>query len=117
MRRRTLFVVFLSLLALGCFSIKDPAQAGGPGHKEVTTSPGVPIKVATHGKIADPRTFSLKITKRPSHGTLNFKKTPSGASQVIYQSKKGYVGRDDFAYVRVGSDSFAGTYTVAVTVK
>ena len=122
MRRLILFVIFLSMLALGCFSIRNSAEAGGgggPGHKEITASSGVPKKAGKHTPSSfqgNPSTFSLKITKPPRNGTVKIQQS-AGVSNVIYQSKPGFNGKDDFAYVRVGSDQFAGTYTVAVTVK
>ena len=120
MRRLTLFVVFLSILALGYFSIKNLAEASGgfgPGHKEVTASSGVPHRVSKHWPFrTNPTAFSLKITKPPKHGSVKIQQS-ADITSVIYQSKPGFNGKDDFAYVRVGSDRFAGTYTVAVTVK
>ena len=116
MRRMTTSLLFLAALTFGVFSAGSSATAGGPGHKEIVATSGAPVEAGHHGKIAAPGSFSLKITKRPSHGTVTIQKS-GRISSIVYRSRKGYAGRDDFAYVRIGSDSFAGTYTVGVTVK
>ena len=120
MRRLVLLSIFMSVVTMGCFLIRNSAEAGGgPGHYEITTSSGVPHKAGKHRPSSfqgNPSPFSLKITKPPKHGSVRIQQS-AGVSSVIYQSKSGYTGRDDFAYVRVGSDRFAGTYTVGVTVK
>lgn len=116
MRRMTPSLLLLAALLLGVFSTGGSATAAGPGHKEIVATSGVPVEAGHHGKIAAPGSFLLKITKRPSHGTVTIQRA-GRISRIIYKSRKGYAGRDDFAYVRIGSDRFAGTYTVGVTVK
>jgi hypothetical protein len=58
---------------------------------------------------------SVGIAQRPSHGTV----TTSGQS-VIYVSRPGYMGPDNFTYTRHGRDKWgnrgAKTIRVAVTV-
>ena len=121
MRRLTLFVIFLSMLALGYFLVRNSAEAGGsgPGHTEITASSGAPKRASKHWPMSvqgNPSAFSLKITKPPKNGSVKIEQS-AGVSNVIYQSKPGFNGKDDFAYVRVGTDRLAGTYTVGVTVK
>jgi hypothetical protein len=94
-------------------------MGGGPGYTEITVNSGVPHKVAKHWaccRNGNTNPYTLKITKRPSHGTVKIQES-AGVSKIIYQSKTGFKGKDNFAYVRVSADRFGGTYTVAVTVK
>jgi hypothetical protein len=120
MQRRD-FLISAAAAIAAAWPLRAQASGGGggdmPGTKHVTVDSGVAKKVAGHGYQVDPRSFSLKITKRPQNGTARIVRTSKGASDVIYQSRKGYVGEDSCTYVRVGSDARAGTYVIAITVK
>src|SRR5712671_6159958 len=60
--------------------------------------------------------YSIKPLTNPKNGTVSIERG-TYRTNVYYQSKKGFVGLDSFQYIRVSNDRFAGTYTVAVTVK
>lgn len=124
MRRFIVFAViaiFVPILVFGGFLLIDMAKADQPRHTEITLSSGgvgtAGRQLPTRGFQGSPSPpFSLRITKPPKHGSVKIAQS-GGVSTVTYQSRKGYTGRDDFAYVRVGTDRLAGTYTVGVTVK
>ncbi len=119
-RQASLFFISLAAALPAILSVRpSAAMGGGPGHHEVTVKSGEPHRVGHHwpsSATGNPSPFSLKVTQPPKHGTVKIEQS-AGVSSVIYQSKPGYIGRDDFTYIRVGSDKFAGTYTVGVTVK
>jgi hypothetical protein len=116
MNRRFFLTISMSAPILWCLPV-SPARAQGPGHKSITTASGKPVSAGTHG-LGDTGPFSLKITKRPSNGVVKIESRGAGVQRVMYTSRKGFVGKDEFAYVRVGgTPRFAGTYTVSVTVK
>jgi hypothetical protein len=64
----------------------------------------------------NPIPYTIKPLTSPKNGTVSIERG-TYQTKVFYQSKKGFVGQDSFQFVRVSDDKFAGTYTVAVTVK
>jgi hypothetical protein len=121
-RQMSLFIVSLSAALPGLFSFMRSAGAAvgsGPSNYHITAKSGEPHIVtrawpSTVG--GNPSAFSLKVSQQAKHGSVSIQQS-AGVSTVIYRSKPGYIGKDDFAYVRTGSDKFAGTYTIAVTVR
>src|SRR5215470_3779552 len=43
-------------------------------------------------------TYSASIVQRPSHGTVSV----DGSNRIVYQSRAGYTGSDEFTYARHG---------------
>ena len=61
-------------------------------------------------------TASHEVTRRPSHGSVQV----GAIGRITYQSRAGYVGSDEFAYVQRGRDALNNpsirSVRVAVTV-
>ncbi len=87
--------------------------------KSITVKSGMSHKAGTHwaSQVNNaPVPYSIKVSEPPKQGTVTLRQE-AGRTSVVYQSRSGYTGTDGFKYVRVSDDRFAGTYTVAVTVR
>jgi hypothetical protein len=94
------------------------AQMGGFNYTAVAHS-GEKTMVSHHHSSqfqGNPIPYTLKPLTSPKNGTISIERG-TYLTKVFYQSKKDFVGQDSFQFVRVSDDRFAGTYTVAVTVK
>jgi hypothetical protein len=77
------------------------------GHARSSHAMGDPAKLVP---------YSISPATKPKNGTVTIRRA-GDRTTISYRSKPGFVGQDSFQYVRVSNDRFAGTYTVAVTVK
>ena len=99
-------------------------RGGGPGFVTATAESGKLTLVAhtgagysnTPGGVGPFANYSVKIQTPPKNGKATLQRVGT-RTNVFYQSKKGFVGQDEFQYVRVSDDRLAGVYTVAVTVR
>jgi hypothetical protein len=90
-------------------------------YKSITVHSGVQASAGHHRSslvrgVANPVPYSIRLVTPPKSGKATIARG-SERTNIYYQSKPGFVGQDSFQYVRVSDDRFAGTYTVAVTVK
>lgn len=124
--RTTLAGAFLFAMAGGAWAMHTmTAQSGVP------TSCGCDYwRVDNQGKEWP---ISIQYTSKPANGTVrtvtktaqrtlrNGKPVNVRVTEMVYTSKKGYVGEDSFSYRRVSGDptdtNSGKEYTIAVTVK
>ncbi len=132
MKGRRDFLAFVGTLVVGVFSIKGAARASGGGGSggsiSKSANSGETVRVSHHWEM-DGSAVSIKIIKQPANGSVSTRvasekvpgrpgETPKSArvTSVFYKSKKGFVGEDNFTYVRT-SARVSGTYTITVTVR
>jgi hypothetical protein len=115
---------FVALDAVLQRAFAQMGRGGGPGYVSATAESGKLTLVAHTGAgysnsptgIGPFANYSVKIQTPPKNGKATLQRVGT-RTNVFYQSKKGFVGQDEFQYVRVSDDRLAGVYTVAVTVR
>jgi hypothetical protein len=117
MRKIILPSVLAAILGVGLLSYAM-AQMGGFTKMAVAHSGEKTMGSHHHSSQfqGNPIPYTIKPLTSPKNGTVSIERG-TYQTKVFYQSKKGFVGQDSFQFVRVSDDKFAGTYTVAVTVK
>jgi hypothetical protein len=112
-------IILPSILAaaLGTFTF---ALAHG-FYKVINAQSGVQTSAGHHHAslvrgVMNPVPYTIQLVTPPKSGKATIARGPE-RTNIYYQSKPGFVGQDSFQYVRVSDDNFAGTYTVAVTVR
>jgi hypothetical protein len=125
MKRIVLWSIMVGAVILGILSPYAQAQMGTGTvqfNKSVTVDSGATTTVAhamSSYVMGDPTKlvpYTLSTSTKPKNGTVTVRRT-GDITKISYRSKPGFVGQDSFQYIRVSNDKFAGTYTVAVTVK
>jgi Bacterial Ig domain len=123
MKRSILLASLAAALVLGLLLPHAQAQMGPVQfNKSVTVDSGVAATVGhamSSHVMGDPTKlvpYSIRPATKPKSGTVTIGRV-GDRTTISYRSKPGFVGQDSFQYVRVSNDKFAGTYTVAVTVK
>jgi hypothetical protein len=110
---------FVALDAVLQRAFAQMGRGGGPGYVTATAESGKLTLVAHTGTgygVVPLANYSVKIQTPPKNGKATLQRV-GARTNVFYQSKKGFVGQDEFQYVRVSDDRLAGVYTVAVTVR
>ena len=122
MRKFNALFFALALAGLGLFltTVISVSAGGPPGSVSATVNSGESNMVAFQylkGSDSGPTTpVPLALSVKPKNGTVTFRKTAT-RTEIFYQSKKGFTGQDQFQFLRTSNDGYAGTYSVAVTVK
>jgi len=121
MKRSILLAALAAAFVLAVLSPYAFAAMGGGGEFNKTAVVESGVKTMVAGPHASqmqgaPVPYTVKTVTNPKHGTVSMLRV-GDRTKVFYQSRKGYVGEDSFQFVRIANDAFAGTYTVAVTVK
>jgi hypothetical protein len=121
-------VLLALFFAIAVFADGASAQMGrgGGGHAKTAKS-GVETQVYLHhgsheGGIS--KKTSYKIEQRPANGTARIVVTnlssgtgkPIRVAQVMYTSKKGFVGSDSFSYQRLNPNGSVDNFTLSVSV-
>lgn len=123
MKRSILLASLAAALVLGLLLPRAQAQMGPVQfNKSAIVDSGAAAAVAhawSSHVMGDPTKlipYSITPATKPKNGTVTIRRV-GDRTTISYRSKPGFVGQDSFQYVRVSNDKFAGTYTVAVTVK
>ncbi len=116
--RKIGFALALIMLA-GCAQLpeREPDRI-----KDRTVAYGDKVRISSHGrwktgannKCFEKRLYQVELVKRPAHGTVNvepIRRKRKGCSNkldmmgIFYTATPGYIGTDEFSYMRVNPDS------------